>query len=477
MRILTLLSLIFVITHGDVSFVLVGCAGDLSTRYLWNGLFQIHLEMQRSDSKIRIYGVGRKTPQVLREKISPLWNDMLTCGNHDCQREKDLMWQNTKMVQATTADQYKKLCAQLSSNPNESLRIFYLSIPPFAFGSTADFIHEHCSMENGELKVAFEKPFGDSLQSAIALKESIALPEKNCLLVDHYLGKPILKDMLKFRELNSEMPWGKRSIARIEIKMLEKLDVKGRTSFFNSYGVIRDVMQNHLMEFLLKLIQQPFHSFESAEMLKNDVLDDLVPLEEEDIIVGQYDNYLEHLKQDTGKDSSDTPTYAKAEFRMPRWRGTRFVLEAGKALPAKKVYARVQLKDKVCQNPKGCQHLPNDVWFILSHPNFGSSTMLFTKRLHQPHILENWKYADLEGEFENGNRLEDYWAVSVENEVPAYHEVLRSLVGDGSNFVRFSSITRLWKRWMHVLEKKPEFIYASNKWVDVELAKYQKSEL
>ena len=140
-------------------------------------------------------------------------------------------------------------------------------------------------------------------------------------------------------------------------------------------------MQNHLMEFLLKLIQQPFHSFESAEMLKNDVLDDLVPLEEEDIIVGQYDNYLEHLKQDTGKDSSDTPTYAKAEFRvilkiwlfrktfirnfgkvpleifgiilekfwynseqiclmfkMPRWRGTRFVLEAGKALPAKKVW-------------------------------------------------------------------------------------------------------------------------------------------
>ena len=43
-------------------------------------------------------------------------------------------------------------------------------------------------------------------------------------------------------------------VDRIEVAMMETEDCAGRTGFYDKYGVIRDVFQNHLSEMLALIL-------------------------------------------------------------------------------------------------------------------------------------------------------------------------------------------------------------------------------
>lgn len=90
----------------------------------------------------------------------------------------------------------------------------------------------------------------------------------------------------------------------------------GRTSFYEQYGVIRDVLQNHLTEALMFLIMELPANVSSAQEVvqhKLQAFQSLWGLERSSAVLGQYQAYdsqvQEELQEAPGYVST-TPTFA-----------------------------------------------------------------------------------------------------------------------------------------------------------------------
>lgn len=98
--------------------------------------------------------------------------------------------------------------------------------------------------------------------------------------------------------------------------MLMCFAYKGRIAFYDQYGVIRDVMQNHLTEVMTLLTMQlPLNLSSSEEVAQNklQILSTLLPLGKNQAVVGQYQAYKTEVQQELNKTKdhiSVTPTFA-----------------------------------------------------------------------------------------------------------------------------------------------------------------------
>ena len=117
-------------------------------------------------------------------------------------------------------------------------RLFYLSIPPFAYADIAKTLNEVCTPQSGGfLRVAFEKPFGHDLSSAEEMAQSLAdhLDEDQIYRFDHYLGKIGVQQITDFRLANPEIEalLNKDHVTHIVISMTETEDCQGRSGFYD----------------------------------------------------------------------------------------------------------------------------------------------------------------------------------------------------------------------------------------------------
>lgn len=126
------------------------------------------------------------------------------------------------------------------------------------------------------------------------------------------------------------------------ITFKEPFGTQGRGGYFDQFGIIRDVMQNHLLQMMcLTAMEKP------ASTHPNDIRDEKVKvlkcvpvLRLEDIVLGQYvadpngsgDAMLGYLDDPTVPNDSVTPTYASAVLHVnnERWDGVPFILRCGK---------------------------------------------------------------------------------------------------------------------------------------------------
>lgn len=99
-----------------------------------------------------------------------------------------------------------------------------------------------------------EKPFGHDSESSEKLSQHLKslFTEDQIYRMDHYLGKEMVQNILNLRFANQifSSSWNKDNIVAVEVLFEEKIGVEGRGSYFNSYGIIRDVVQNHLLQVL-----------------------------------------------------------------------------------------------------------------------------------------------------------------------------------------------------------------------------------
>ena len=91
-------------------------------------------------------------------------------------------------------------------------------------------------------------------------------PEQGVFRIDHYLGKEPVQNLLYFRFANAflEPVWCRQYVERIEITMAEAFGVKGRGKFYEEVGVVRDVVQNHLLQILALIAMEPPASDDGA---------------------------------------------------------------------------------------------------------------------------------------------------------------------------------------------------------------------
>src|SRR5881227_4177431 len=105
------------------------------------------------------------------------------------------------------------------------------------------------------VRVVIEKPFGTSLDAAMALNRLVLdeFGEHQIYRIDHYLGKETVQNILVFRFANSifEPLWNRRYIDHVQITVAEEVDVGRRAGYYDTAGVVRDMFQNHLLQLLM----------------------------------------------------------------------------------------------------------------------------------------------------------------------------------------------------------------------------------
>ncbi len=145
--------------------------------------------------------------------------------------------------------------------------------------------------------------------------------------VDHYLGKETVQNLLAFRFSNGmfEPLWNKHYIDNIQFNVSEAVDVEGRGGYYDSSGVLRDMMQNHMFQMLAYLCMEVPGSFE-PDAIRNEkakLLQSVRRYSPEEVdryaVRGQYGPSLSKpgYRQETGvSPTSTTETYAAARFHI-----------------------------------------------------------------------------------------------------------------------------------------------------------------
>src|SRR5262245_21507912 len=212
----------------------------------------------------------------------------------------------------------------------------YLAIPPLLFGAVVEQLAQSGCAKGARIIV--EKPFGHDLESARELNRILlgSFDEPSIYRIDHYLGKRPVNNLLVLRFANSfvESFWNSNYIESVQITMAEDFGVQGRGAFYDKTGTIRDVIQNHILQVLSNLaMEQPARlDSESFRDEKVKVLKAIAPIDEKDLVRGQFRGY----RDETGVASdSQTETFAalKLEINSWRWKGVPFYIRAGKGLP------------------------------------------------------------------------------------------------------------------------------------------------
>merc|ERR1712029_1288157 len=172
--------------------------------------------------------------------------------------------------------------------------------------------------------------------------------------IDHYLGKEMVQNLisLRFGNMMFAPTWRRDHIASITITFKEPFGTEGRGGYFDEFGIIRDVMQNHLLQVLSILTMERPVSFSSEDIRdeKVKVLRYIPPITKEDVIIGQYaatGDKPGYKDDDTVPKDSVSPTFAAIVMHInsPRWEGVPFIMKAGKALNEQKTEIRIQYKD------------------------------------------------------------------------------------------------------------------------------------
>jgi glucose-6-phosphate 1-dehydrogenase len=334
------------------AIVIFGAFGDLTGRKLAPALYNLMRDGALGEPTT-IIGVSRgdRTAAQLAEHLKGRVAER-THGELDA-AVWDRLAASLDYVAGDFADPrtYEALKARLdaaAARGTNHNRVFYLATPPSAFEAILGGLAAHGLIERAvqgpgtpACRVVVEKPFGRDLASARALNDLAAshLDESQIYRIDHYLGKETVQNILVLRFGNSifEPLWNRNHIDFVEITAAEAIGIEHRGAFYEQTGVVRDVIQNHLLQVMSLVTMEVPASFSADDVRgeKAQVLRSVRRLGLDDVanhcVRGQYRGY----RAEAGvAPDSQTPTYAAIRFMIDswRWQGVPFYLRAGKRL-------------------------------------------------------------------------------------------------------------------------------------------------
>ncbi|KAM9410795.1 GDH/6PGL endoplasmic bifunctional protein [Pholidichthys leucotaenia] len=463
---------------GHVSVIIVGGTGDLAKKYLWQGFFQLYVNQVSGGNTFSFYG-GGTSPS---EKATPVLFEILkavSCSK-DVSQERCALLKNqflklAQYRQLKTLEDYQNLSKSIEQQLHqegmtEAGRLFYLSVPAFAYADIAEKLNSSCRPNSGAwLRVVLEKPFGHDYRSAQVLASQLGsvLKEEEMYKIDHYLGKQAVSKILPFRIENRkhlDPIWNKHHIERVEIILKETLDVKGRIPFYEEYGVIRDVLQNHLTEVMTLLTMKlPVNISNSEEVLRNklQIFSSMLPLGKDQAVIGQYQSYKAEVQQELNKTKdhiSLTPTFAAvlAHIQNVQYEGVPILLISGKMLDERVGYARILFKNDVfcLQNHNSIHCKPKQIVFYFGHGSLQYPAILVSKNLFRPTLKDReWKEVTEHVDVSVlGLHISDYYVHTSAEQKEAYAELISHIfAGCKNSFISTENLLASWVLWTPLL--------------------------
>ncbi|MGD0923073.1 MAG: glucose-6-phosphate dehydrogenase [Terriglobia bacterium] len=353
-------------TPEPCAMVIFGASGDLTERKLVPALYYLTRE-RLLPAGFSVVGCGRTpfTHDQFREKMRAAVRNALKLPEGD----DPLLQSFLEGVFYLTDDfgtpaAYGRLNALLDQLDRErgtcGNRLFYLSTPPSFFPITVKQLGVANLAKPRELgknwtRIVIEKPFGRGWESARELNRVVTevFNEDQVYRIDHYLGKETVQNLLVFRFANGvfEPLWNHRYIDHIQITVAEDLGIENRGSYYEEAGLVRDMIQNHVLQLLSLVAMEPPPTFQAAAVRdeKAKVLRSIRPVPVERVpdfaVRGQYaEGFVKGQRvpayRSEPKVAADsvTETYGAVKLLIDNWRwaGVPFYLRSGKRL-AKRV--------------------------------------------------------------------------------------------------------------------------------------------
>ena len=353
------------------TLVIIGASGDLTSRKLIPALYEL-FQKGGLPERFQVVGCGRTdmADREFRDKMGKF------IPAEDADDNRWVVFQSMlhyRAIKYDSLDSYVELAAWLGEldelNGTDGNRIFYLALPMFLYGTTAQLLGESGLAAqhkdgNGWTRLVVEKPYGSDLQSARDLDQLVhaSFDEKQVYRIDHYLAKETVQNILIFRFANAifEPMWNRNYIEHVDIVASETLGVEKRAGYYEQSGVLRDMFQNHMLQLLALTAMEPPTSFESDAVHdeKVKVFHNLRPFPTnnlfENLVLGQYgpgtvdgEPVRGYREEENVDSNSVVPTYGMMQVYLDnwRWQGVPFFLTSGKRLGAKLTEIVIKFKE------------------------------------------------------------------------------------------------------------------------------------
>lgn len=359
------------------TIIIIGATGDLSRRRLIPTLYELLKHQQVSFDFIGAAKEEISAHTLISESIPHADKDLLATLLSRSHYQKIDFEKPESFIALTKAILAGE---KLSGTKN---RLVYCAIDSHWYHVVTEILCKEQILirSNPHHRIVYEKPFGWDAESAQTLNSAVTslLDEEQIYRVDHYMSKALVASLLTMRFSNVffEPLWNNEYIDHVQIVLSEKDTLKKRGSFYDRYGALKDVVQNHLFQLLayVTLEKPSVLDHESISTAKLTILKELTFT---DGIRGQYRGYTTVPGVDQ---ESTTETYAflRAEINSPRWSGVPLYLVTGKGLDHKSTEIHIIFKPQ--------NHAPSNRLVIKVSPH---ATLLLTmnaQKIEEPEIV------------------------------------------------------------------------------------------
>lgn len=377
----------FQIAQHDFTLIIFGASGSLAKLKIFPSLYQLQLE-NRLPVDFRIVGYARtemsekefheEFSKSVREKFKEMTDEKILAK----------VLKNVSYVsgQYDSEADFTRLKGHLATieEKGKFMRLAYFSTPPSVFEAVITQLGKvNFNTQASKLRLIIEKPFGYDLKSAKNLEKVLVehFDESQLFLLDHYLGKEAVFNLLSLRYANPILTTLIQGsyVRNIQINGLENLGTEGRANYFEHVGSLRDMVQSHLFQILAFLtmdLPEKINS-ETIHRGKRNLIESLVLKDKKSSVVrGQYDGY----RKEKGVDpKSDTETFAALRIFIDemRWHNVPVYLRTGKKMKNQLTSVVIEFKPQALQ--KLHKDLEPNKLIIQLQPNEKIEFSLLTK--------------------------------------------------------------------------------------------------